>query len=53
MKTILFVFFIFMSIWWTFVNVGKFVRGHAISKENLIIMSAALTGVITHVIGVW
>lgn len=53
MKTFLFVFCIFISIWWGFVNIAKFIRGHAISAANFIIMSASLTGVITHIIGIW
>lgn len=53
MINVLFAFAIFISIWFTFANLCKAVRGHGISGWNLAIMSAALTAVITHLIGVW
>lgn len=53
MINVLFAFAIFISIWFTFANLCKAVRGHRISGWNLAIMSAALTTVITHIIGVW
>lgn len=53
MKDILFAFCIFMSIWFGTVNIVKAVRKQAISAVNFIVMSAAFTGVITHIIGIW
>lgn len=52
-RTIIFVICIFISIWYVAVNTAKLFRGFAISAFNFAIMSAALTGVITHIIGIW
>ena len=53
MKTFLFVFSIFISIWFTTVNVVKTIRGAAIPASNFAIMAAAITAVITHFVGIW
>lgn len=53
MRTILFVIAIFVSIWFGSVNLAKLIRGNTIYWWNFFIMSAAITAVITHIIGVW
>lgn len=53
MKIFLFAFSIFISIWFTTVNVVRTIRGAKIPAINFAIMSAAITAVITHFIGIW
>lgn len=53
MTTIIFVIAIFFSIWWSSINFVKFIRGESIPWLNFVIMTAAFTAVITHVIGIW
>lgn len=50
---LLFAVFIFASVWWVSINVTKLIRGQAIPFWNFVIMSAAITGVIAHAIGLW
>lgn len=53
MTTIFFVIAIFFSIWWGSVNFGRLIRKNEVPWLNLVIMAAAFTAVITHVIGIW
>lgn len=53
MTTIIFIFAIFISIWFGFVNFSKLVRGHAISTLNIVLMAAGITAIITHIAGIW
>lgn len=53
MATILFIIAIFFGIWFTTVNVMLFAAKQSISAWNFIIMSASLTAIITHIIGIW
>lgn len=50
---ILFVVFIFVSVWWGAVNFVKMFYKEHIPFLNFIIMAAGFTGVITHLLGVW
>ena len=38
---------LFIGIWFTFVNVGKIVRGQSISGPNMVVMSAGWTAFVT------
>ena len=53
MKSALFVIAIFVSIWFTILNVVRTIYGNKLTAANAIIMAAAYTAVITHVIGIW
>lgn len=53
MTTILFIIAIFFGIWFTSVNIILAVHGQSISAWNLVIMSASLTAIITHLMGIW
>lgn len=53
MATILFIIAIFFGIWFTTVNIILAVHGRPIPAWNFIIMSASLTAIITHLIGIW
>lgn len=50
---LLFSLAILVSIWFTFINVGNLIRKQNVPAINILIMSMALTAVITHVIGLW
>lgn len=43
---IIFLIFLFLSVWWTLVNISKLFRGDNIPRNNFIIQSMGLTGVI-------
>lgn len=49
----LFTVFIFVAVWWSSINAVKAMHGNAIPFWNFVIMSAGITGVITHLIGLW
>lgn len=53
MTTILFVVAIFFGIWFTTVNIMRFAQKQSVPNRNFIIMSASLTAIITHLIGIW
>ena len=51
MATILFVIAVFFGIWFTAVNTILAVKGDSIPLWNFVIMSASITAIITHLIG--
>lgn len=53
MKTALFVIAIFVAVWFTIINVVRTIYKNKLTAFNAIIMAAAYTAVITHVIGIW
>lgn len=53
MITFLFVLSIFISVWFGFVNIARLIRNLDVSTLNILIMSIGITGVITHIAGVW
>lgn len=55
MTASLFIFIIamFLGIWFTTVNIMLFMARQNISIGNFIIMSASLTAIITHLMGIW
>lgn len=50
---IIFCIFIFISIFFTIVNVAKTIYKERIPALNFVFMATGLTGVITHIIGIW
>lgn len=50
---IIFCIFIFISVFFTIVNVGKTIYRERIPALNFVFMATGLTGVITHIIGIW
>lgn len=44
---------IFITIWWTSVNIGRFIKNNPIPFWNFVLMSAGWTVIITHIIGIW
>lgn len=50
---IIFCIFIFISVFFTIVNVAKTIYKERIPALNFIFMAIGLTGVITHIIGIW
>ena len=53
MKNAIFVFCIFVAITFTYSNTMRAIKNLQVNGMNIIIMSAALTGIITHCIGIW
>lgn len=53
MKTFLFVLALFLAIWFSTLVIIRWVRGQKIHAMTLVIMSASVTAVITHIMGVW
>ena len=53
MKTFLFVLALFLAIWFSTLVIIRGVRGQKIHAMTLVIMSASVTAVITHIMGVW
>ena len=53
MKTFLFVLALFLAIWFSALVIIRGVRGQGIHAMTLVIMSASVTAVITHIMGVW
>lgn len=53
MTTVLFVIAIFCAIWFTSLIIGGLIAKNSIPAWNFILMAAALTAVITHIIGIW
>ena len=53
MKTILFVLALFLAIWFSTLVIIRGVRGQKIHAMTFAIMSASVTAVITHIMGVW
>ena len=50
---ILFVVFVFLSVWFGAINFAKLVGKQPISATNFIIMAVGFTGVITRLLSVW
>lgn len=50
---IIFCIFIFISVFFTIVNVAKTIYKERIPALNFVFMATGLTGVITHIIGIW
>lgn len=50
---IIFCIFIFISVFFTIVNVAKTIYKERIPALNFVFMTIGLTGVITHIIGIW
>ena len=50
---IIFCIFIFISVFFTIVNVAKNIYRERIPALNILLMATGLTGVITHIIGIW
>ena len=50
---IIFCIFIFISVFFTIVNVAKTIYKERIPALNFVFMATSLTGVITHIIGIW
>lgn len=42
--TLLFLLFLFISIWFTIANFGNIYQGNAVTRLNIMIQSAAITG---------
>lgn len=53
MVTFLFVLSIFVSVWFGSINIARMIQKIGIPTWNFVIMSIAITGVITHLSGVW
>lgn len=53
MKTILFVLALFLAIWFSTLVIIRGARGQKIHAMTFVIMSASVTAVITHIMGVW
>lgn len=51
--TYLFVLSIFVSIWMTAVVVGRLIQRNTITLLTILLMSGAMTAVITHLLGLW
>ena len=49
----LFVLAIFVTVWFGSINFAKLVKGEPIPAMNYVIMAAAITAVITRLIGLW
>lgn len=54
-NTILFVICIFMAVWSTIIFIGDAINGtlSTFKPSNIVIYAASITGIITHVIGIW
>lgn len=52
-RTILIIFFIFISIWWTTINVSKLIRNDHMYWFNFFIQAIGLTGVVTYFLRIW
>ena len=50
---IIFCIFIFISVFFTIVNIAKTIYRERIPALNILLMATGLTGVITHIIGIW
>lgn len=53
MATILLILAFFFAIWFTTVNIMLCIHSQSISGWNFVIMSASITAIITHFIGIW
>ena len=53
LNAIVFVICICMSIYFGFMNIGNLIRGHSIPGFCILLMSIFLTGVITHIFGIY
>lgn len=53
MTTFFFVLSIFISVWLGFINIARLIRGLAVKGWTILMMSVGITGVITHLAGVW
>ena len=53
MREVIFVIFVWFSIFWGSVNLAKLIRGAAIKFLNFFFFSIGLTGVVTYLLGVW
>ena len=53
MKTFLFVLALFLAIWFLPLVIIRGGRGQKIHAMTFVIMSASVTAVITHIMGVW
>lgn len=51
-RTIFIIFFIFITIWWTKVNVNKFISQNRIPWVNFFIQ-VIVTGVVTYFLNIW
>lgn len=49
----LFVLAIFVTVWFGAINFAKLVNGNSIPAMNFVIMAAAITAVITRIMGLW
>lgn len=47
------IIFIFLSIWQSIIVLAKFIRRQTIYPFNFFTLAVGLTGVITHIIGIW
>lgn len=52
-KDLLLAFSIFVSLYFTFVNVGRVYRGLEVRWPSILLMALGQTSVITHFIGMW
>ena len=53
LKTILSMIACFFAVWFDTVMLVKITRGQAVSAFTLVVMTAALALVLTHLAGVW
>lgn len=53
LDNIIFVAFIFLSVWMTTIILAKMVYKNSISLWRFLIMAIGYTGIITRVIGIW
>lgn len=49
----LYVLALFVSVWYVPLNIMKGVRGRYVPWWNFAIMAASVTGVVTHIQGLW
>lgn len=53
MRTIILIFFIFISIWMASINTAKIIYKEHILWWNFVVMSVGLTGVLTYFLELW
>lgn len=53
MRTVFIIFFVFISVLFTSVNIIKGIRGEAMPFGNFLYMSIGFTGVITYFLNIW
>ena len=52
-RAIFMIFFIFISVWWTTLNVSKLISKDYIPWYNFFVQAIGLTGVVTYFLNIW